>query len=124
MPTLRADRSSATHVVGLAGRWTRCVRGDPALHFLVMRDDTRVVKGQEDGVEAFEVLNRWRKFDVPGDDTEVHLRRVVIGGDTFVELRDYFPSRDRYGTGYLIGQVPLTPDLEDLVERLSRFHRD
>ena len=69
------------------------------------------------------VLNKWRKFDVPENLTEVHLREVVIGGDTFIELRDYFPDRKRYGTGYLIGQAPLTPELEDLVRRLKAFTR-
>ncbi len=89
-----------------------------------MGHDERVSKDREDAVDAFEILNRWRKFDVSGDDTEVHLREVVIGGDTFVELRDYFPDRDRYGTGYLIGQLPLTSDLESLVDHLRSFRRD
>ena len=87
-----------------------------------LRHDSPVASDRVE--DRFEVLNRWRKLGLAGDETEVHLRQVVVGGDVFVELRDFFPGRGTYGTGYLIGQVPLTPDIEDLVTRLKAFRRE
>jgi len=76
------------------------------------------------------VLNRWVKYG-PGvpETVEVHLRGVVYDNQYFIELRDYYPERDHYGSGYLLfhgGRIdPQTESLEisDLIESLKEFHR-
>lgn len=57
-------------------------------------------------VEATTVLATWNKFGpgagLPYQRVEVHLRERVIDGQSFVELRDFFPGPMEYGRGYLL----------------------
>lgn len=57
-------------------------------------------------VEHTAVLATWSKFGpgagLPYQRVEVHLRERVIDGQSFVELRDFFPDAMEYGRGYLL----------------------
>lgn len=41
------------------------------------------------------VIARFPKFD----DLEVHVSEITFDGQTFIEVREYIPSLDRYGKG-------------------------
>lgn len=82
-------------------------------------------------VEKTTVLATWNKFGVgasPDYQTvEVHLRERVIDGQTFIELRDFFPEAMEYGRGYLIryggrrvdGPSHITESLRDILAKLE-----
>jgi len=60
---------------------------------------------------------RFRK----GRDLEMHISFTRIEGLEFVELRDYIPSQDEYGKGYLFPSRMLTEVLEVLAE-MDRYN--
>jgi hypothetical protein len=57
-------------------------------------------------VEDTIVLATWTKFGpgarLPYQRVEVHLRERLIDGQSFLELRDFFPEAMEYGRGYLL----------------------
>jgi hypothetical protein len=61
-----------------------------------------------------------RKFR-KGRDLEMHISFTRIEGLEFVELRDFIPSADEYGKGYLFPSRMLTEVLEVLVD-MDRYN--
>lgn len=74
-------------------------------------------------IQEQKVLNRWNKYGAGvAEPVENHLIAVLIDNQYFIEIRDYYPDRDEYGSGHLIAQAGRINPAEE-VEELSSLIR-